>query len=76
MNIKELRESMNSIPSDFDEYEVIFVEANLTAENKISSRIISLESIAVNYATAQFMIGNKESINNLIDLSNTLNDGN
>jgi hypothetical protein len=76
MNIKELRDSMNSISSEFDEFDVMFVETSIIGDKKISRRSISLESIAINTVTNEFMIGEKKSIDNLIDLSNTLNDGN
>jgi hypothetical protein len=77
MDIHELRNYLNSIPDDFDNYQIVFSDVSILNDKplKWSRRNTYIENIILDSTSENLIIGTGTSIDNIIKLSNKEQDG-
>ena len=69
MKIKELREYLNALPEQLDNFEVEYVEAVRLQDDKWARKDIHIESIIIDEDTEELLLGTPETINNIVKWS-------
>lgn len=69
MKIKELREYLNALPEQLDNFEVEYVEAVRLQDDKWARKDIPIESIIIDEDTEELLLGTPETINNIVKWS-------
>lgn len=77
MNIHELRNYLNSIPNEFDNYQIVFSDVSILNDKplKWSRRNTYIENIILDSTSENLIIASGSTIDNIIKFSNKEQDG-